>query len=169
MESVALLNLGQLMSLAKEDLTQARVLLEEAVRIQQELGTLPIWSLALHNLGNVCRDLGDYASARAAISRGSRHLSPNGCPTDSAGMLLADVAGLAACEGQYEEALRLFGAAELQHRGHEWVDRACGTGQSWSDCSPRPRRSRCRGGATGYRPGSDVDTAGSVWLPFEEP
>jgi anti-anti-sigma factor len=113
-ESVVLSNLGQLLNLAEQEQAQAKLLLEEASRIQRELGTLPFLSITLHNLGNVNRDLGHFGEARAAYRECLSIYEQIGA-TQALPGLLADVAVLAASEGQYTQALTLFSAAETQH------------------------------------------------------
>lgn len=115
MESIALLNLGYLVNVQDGIQAEAKVFLEQSIRIQRELGTLPNLSIALHNLGNVARDSGDFAGAKVAYRESLTTYENIGAGQELPG-LLADVSGLAACEGQHTQALALFAAAEAQHQ-----------------------------------------------------
>jgi predicted ATPase/DNA-binding NarL/FixJ family response regulator len=97
---------------------RARALLSEALVLLRELETGPaIWNPflsmthVLWSLGNVARDQGDFAAARALYAEGMAAAQEQGSAFHVA-VLLDSFASLAAAEGQIARAARLLGAAE---------------------------------------------------------
>jgi predicted ATPase/DNA-binding XRE family transcriptional regulator len=109
--ALSLNSLGTVIS-AQGHKAEARALIEESLAIRREQGDKVGTGIVLHNLGSVACDMGDYAAARQ-FHMESLAVNQELGNKRSIALCLEGLAKVAWLQGQAEEAVRLYGAADV--------------------------------------------------------